>query len=89
MALGLAQTLTEMNTRNVHGGKGRPARKADNFIAICESRLSRKCGSFDVSQHYEPSWPVTGKALFLRLTVPKTSNLIRLYVVGVTNGNCH
>jgi hypothetical protein len=26
----------ERSTRNLPGGKGRPARKADNFIAICE-----------------------------------------------------
>jgi hypothetical protein len=34
MALG--STLTEMNTRNLPGGKGRQARKADNFTAVCE-----------------------------------------------------
>jgi hypothetical protein len=28
--------LTEMSTRNLPGGKGRPARKADNLTAICE-----------------------------------------------------
>jgi hypothetical protein len=28
--------LTDMSTRNVSGGKGRPARKADNLTAICE-----------------------------------------------------
>jgi hypothetical protein len=36
MALELTQPLTEMSTRNLAGGKGRPARKADNLIAICE-----------------------------------------------------
>jgi hypothetical protein len=36
MALGLTQLLTEMSTRNLLGGKGRPARKAENFTAICE-----------------------------------------------------
>jgi hypothetical protein len=29
MALGSTQPLTEMSTRNIPGGKGRPARKAD------------------------------------------------------------
>jgi hypothetical protein len=36
MALGSTQPLTEMSTRNIPGGGGRPARKADNFAAICE-----------------------------------------------------
>jgi hypothetical protein len=36
MALGSTQPLTEMSTRNLAGGKGRPARKADNLTAICE-----------------------------------------------------
>jgi hypothetical protein len=36
MALGSTQPLTEMNTRNLPGGKGRPARNADNLTAICE-----------------------------------------------------
>jgi hypothetical protein len=35
MALGSTQPLTEMCTRNLPGGKGRPARKAD-ITAICE-----------------------------------------------------
>jgi hypothetical protein len=39
MALGLTQPLTEMSTSNLKkrnlGGKGRPARKADNLAAIC------------------------------------------------------
>jgi hypothetical protein len=36
MALGSTQPLTEMSTRNIPGGKGRPARGADNLTTICE-----------------------------------------------------
>jgi hypothetical protein len=36
MALGSTQPLTEISTRNLSGGKGRPAREADNLTAICE-----------------------------------------------------
>jgi hypothetical protein len=34
--LGSTQPLTEMSARNFPGGKGRPAREADNLTAICE-----------------------------------------------------
>jgi hypothetical protein len=37
MTVGSTQPLREMGTRNLPGGKGRPARKADNLTAICES----------------------------------------------------
>jgi hypothetical protein len=36
MALGSTQPLTEMSTRNLPGGKGRPAHEADKLTAICE-----------------------------------------------------
>jgi hypothetical protein len=36
MALRSTQPLTEMSTRNIPGGKGRPAREADKLIAIYE-----------------------------------------------------
>jgi hypothetical protein len=36
VALGLTQPLTEMSAGNIPGGRGRPALKADNLIAICE-----------------------------------------------------
>jgi hypothetical protein len=36
MAVGSTQPLTEMSTRNVPGGSGRPAREADNLTTICE-----------------------------------------------------
>jgi hypothetical protein len=39
MALGSIQPLTEMNTRNLPGGKKRPARKAHNLTAIYEPNV--------------------------------------------------
>jgi hypothetical protein len=39
MALGSTQPITEMSTRNIPGGKGRPSRKADNLTAIFEPIL--------------------------------------------------
>jgi hypothetical protein len=36
MGLRSTQPLTEMSTRNIPGGEGRPVHKADNFTAICE-----------------------------------------------------
>jgi hypothetical protein len=66
MALWSTQPLTEMSTRDLPGDKGQPVRKADNLTAIC--KLSRKCGSLDVSQPYGPSWPVTGIALPFYIT---------------------
>jgi hypothetical protein len=42
MALGSTQPLKEANTRNLPGGKGRPASKADNFSSPSVCRLSRE-----------------------------------------------
>jgi hypothetical protein len=36
MALGSTQPLTEISTKNLPGGKGRTARRADDHTAICE-----------------------------------------------------
>jgi hypothetical protein len=36
MTLGSTQPLTEMSTRNLPGGNGRPASGADNLTDICE-----------------------------------------------------
>jgi hypothetical protein len=36
MALGSTQPLTEISTRNLPGGKGQPARKADDLTDIWE-----------------------------------------------------
>jgi hypothetical protein len=39
MALGSTQPLTEMSTWNFPWGKKRPARRGDNFAAICEPNV--------------------------------------------------
>jgi hypothetical protein len=39
MVLESSKPLTEMITRNLCGGKERPANKADNLTAICESTV--------------------------------------------------
>jgi hypothetical protein len=39
MALGSTQPLREMSTRNLPGGKKRPARRANNLDAICEPNV--------------------------------------------------
>jgi hypothetical protein len=39
MALGSTQPLTDMSTRNLPGGKGRPARRTGNLTVIYESTV--------------------------------------------------
>jgi hypothetical protein len=41
MALESTQPLTEMSTRNLPGGKGRPAHKADKLTAVYESTVKK------------------------------------------------
>jgi hypothetical protein len=45
MALGSTQFLTEMSTRNLLGGKGRPVLEADSLTAICEPSVYKNVGA--------------------------------------------
>jgi hypothetical protein len=98
MGLGSTEPLTEMSTRDLRGGRGRPERKADNLTAICEY-IVWKCGSLDVSQLCGSPRHVTGIALPFFISdfrtdveiavqsYKKVSGIIRKYCVMNTNLN--
>jgi hypothetical protein len=78
LALGTTKPLTEMSIRNLGGGKKRPARRADNLAAICETNVS-KCGGLNLSQTLRASTACTG------ITLPLPYNIMQP-TEGKTNG---
>jgi hypothetical protein len=87
MVLGSTQPLTEKSIRNIPGGKGRPARKADKFTAICEPIVWIERWSLTVSQVYGPPRPLTGMALPLPL--PLHGQIARYGLVWNENTNIY
>jgi hypothetical protein len=78
MTLESTQPLTEVSTRNLPEGKGRPGRKAENLTAICKPIVWRTCGNLDASQLYGTPLPVTGIALPLQFFF----NILYFYTIN-------
>jgi hypothetical protein len=84
MALGLTQPLTEMNTRKIPRAVKGGERLRLAALPPSASRLSRRCGSLDLSHPCGPSRPVTGTALLFFF--PENYFLSEL---AECNGQCH
>jgi hypothetical protein len=68
MVLGLTKPITEVSTRNLPGGKARPAHKADNLIAIYEPTVYKMWEPGRLTTLWaSTAWPVTKTVLLYLL----------------------
>jgi hypothetical protein len=68
MGLGPTQPLNRNEYQEYSWGVNGGQRVGQTTLLPSVSRLSRKCGSLNVSQPYGPSHPVTGIAFFFATT---------------------
>jgi len=84
-ALGSAQPLTEMSTRNILWGSRRPVIRADT-ITIVMCRLSRNSGSLNLQESYGPVRVCNG----IDLTLPQLgSNVTWPFKARDVRGSVH
>jgi hypothetical protein len=92
MTLGSTQPLTEMGTRNLPGGEGRPASKADNLTAIYEPNIYKMWEPRPLTTLWTAR-PVTRISIFTfifylaRVLWPRWTMFLTRYSERQTNGS--